>query len=140
MLSWIVIVAIFVLIVAIFQKGQSEPEPKAWSAFVQMLDQGNIESMVVYDDGRIIAKKKSTAGDAYGSSGEVITRAETALDGNGFARINELASFRDNNGQLQYKAKVEFKKTNNMLFNVIVNAIPYLLVLGLLWFLFFRGR
>ncbi len=131
MLGWILILSICVLFLVLVHNNSSSPTKVPANEFMTRLENKQLRSVEAMDDGRLIGTKKDTvAGDpASGGSDKIVTQFPTA-DFNGFLQLTRIA--RDNDTTL------EFKQTNGLFVTVLIQFLPYIFLILIIWFFFLR--
>ncbi len=135
MLGWILILSIAVLIFVVFHEKNGAPDEVKYSDFITYLNKDNVQSIVVKDDGTLVfALREGTPGEPKVSANATkakITRIPvTALDGYGWNYFSQEA--------IKHGAEFDSKQTSNLLFQILISFLPYLLIFVVIWFFFLR--
>ncbi len=134
MLGWILILSIAVLIFVVFHRDQSSPKEAMYSEFHTQLEQHRIQSIILKDDGTLIATlKPNPVNESTSPPGtqQLITHVPgTAMDGYLWNLLSKEAE--------KYDAQFDSKTTNNVFFSIVISFLPYLLIFLVIWFFFLR--
>jgi len=138
MFGWILIMALTVLAFVWMKTNQGAMQEVGTSAFMQRLENGQLKSVVVRDDGNtftLIGTYRENASDvqlnANGQAPKITTRLfATALDGFGWNKLQEICK--------RTETELDNKPSNNVFLGILVGLLPYLLIFLVIWFFFLR--
>jgi cell division protease FtsH len=132
MFGWIAILATAIALFVIFH-GEHNPDIQSWSKFKQNIENGAFQAISVKADGDVY-QLTGTPASAWVSQfpNKAITRVPTtALDGNGWNQLTELVRSHPN-------CELGMTQSNNIVYNLILPMLPYVLIFILIWFFFLR--
>jgi len=133
LMGWLLFVAAAILLfVYLKQAGTGSTQPISISAFYQQVDTHNIEKVAIDGDelsGKLKEAKAINAGNAKVESFRVILPP-------GVSQNWEFT--KDLVDRLGATADVHAEQNNNILLNTILPVIPWLLIIGFIWFFVFR--
>jgi cell division protease FtsH len=154
MLGWILILSIALLIFIVFHNNATAPGVMTYDAFRQHLDNGDIKQIYLKDDSNTytaLVTLREGVPQPVGETGQptkyIVNLPMTAMDGYGW---NELyretrahegtagAATKPDGSKLDYAPTLEYKPSSNIILNVILNVMPYLVILLIIWFFFLR--
>ena len=136
MLGWIAILSLAVLAFVLLHKDGSAPSEVSYSQFHAYLDQQKIKTMILKDDGTLVATLKDnipneTVVNPANGPKQLITHVPgTAMDG---YLWNLLAKQAKDNG-----ADFDSKTTGNVVVGILLTLLPYILIFLFVWFFFLR--
>jgi cell division protease FtsH len=134
MLGWIAILSLAVFV--FFHGKDGAPQEVMYSAFHAQLDQGHLKSVILKDDGTIVATLREdvpneTVTNPANGGKQILTHVPgTAMDGYFW---NLLAKEARDHG-----ADFDSKTTNNVFLSIVLTFLPYLLIFLVIWFFFLR--
>ncbi len=125
---WLLLLAMALTMYQVFSSGQDKPERISYSPdFVQLVEQGKIREL------RIVSE---VSGQQY-IEGELIDRDERTGQPRRF-RTDVVFTEALQNRLEEYGVQFQFHSQNPYIWQLISGAIPFLLILGLLYFFFVR--
>ena len=129
LMSWLVLLGLAILLVALLNRSFEAPEKLSMTGFQELVDNKNIKELVIKEDGEITGDRIELA-DAEAPGG--ITRFKVlypreAIDSD-FVKglIRDLPD-----------AEIECERPNQLVM-VLLSFLPWLLIFGVIWFVFFR--
>ncbi len=130
MLGWILILSIAVLLFVVFHNKDVQTRDVPYSTFKMHLEQSHISSVVVKDGETIEATMKNVPNEPLADTKLICHVPPTAMDGYFWNLLSKESE--------QYGAAFDSKASNNILWGLILNLMPYVLIFILIWFFFLR--
>ncbi|HQH67707.1 MAG TPA: ATP-dependent metallopeptidase FtsH/Yme1/Tma family protein, partial [Candidatus Hydrogenedentes bacterium] len=122
---WIVLIIIVVLALTQLSKTQKPGEKLGRLDFVEQIEKGNVEAVVVKDLGDSLYEVRAKLKQAYKNSDTIV-----------FQWKDFLAEW---DAKLTEQGIVPLmERDNNLWLGMLVNVVPFILIVGLFWFFMFR--
>ncbi len=134
MMWWMLIVGLGLLMMVWLHPMGPGVQSVPFSEYHNQLVQKNVKTVLFKSDGKITFSLKSALPGSPAKSKLTMATQQppSALDGNGWhADINQMTKY----DVIRYKAAAP---TSSFWYELILDTVPYILLLGLVWFLFFR--
>ncbi len=130
-LSWLIFLALLLLIIAILGRNYRHATKLSISQFYAYLENRQIEQVVIRD-GSVTGKLKTLIGQSPGSSPEFEVKfpKETTQSPDFVKELEKKC--RDTGTELKYEP------SENAFLQVLLSFIPWLLIFGFIWFFIFR--
>ena len=129
--GWVLFIALAVMLFMLLNKPGGEYANVAVSDVFQQLKDGQV-SYVSIEGERLVGEFRTPL--ALGQQGERVLKFQTALPPGSAADFATLRYLADN----AQGAKVYVENNPNLLTNILVPLIPWLLIFGFIWFFVFR--
>src|SRR4051812_8971725 len=133
LLGWLLFIGLAVMLVILVSKSKTTQTAISVDVFYKMLDQDKIHSITV-EDPEITGKFKNPESIAGAGPAPIkdfkVTFPVDWLRNQGFTEISKRAE--------KQNTKLEAENNNNILVNIILPFIPWLLIFGFIWFFVFR--
>ena len=127
-ISWLALLGLAMLLVALLQNTMSPPDALTISEFDMLVKNQEIEELTIKDDGVIEGKRKRKEGDPPNA----ILRFRVSYP----SKAIDLA-FVDRMVEALPEAKVDHKVPNQLV-PVLVTMLPWVLIFAFIWFVIFR--
>jgi cell division protease FtsH len=127
--GWVLFIALAVMLIMLLQKGSTQYASIALSDFWSQLEQDHIANVTIEGD-----KLSGVLTAQQNIAGQNVMKFQTALPAgtsSSWEVTRDILAKRGN-------AKVEVENSQNLLLNIIVPLIPWLLIFGFIWFFVFR--
>ena len=126
--SWLVLLGLAMLLVAVLQSSLQAPQPLSISEFYALVENQQIKQLIIKDDGILEGLRLPEEGDGFTAPIPFrLTFPREAMDSDFINRmVKDLPD-----------AKVEAQKPNQLLL-VLLSMIPYILIFAIIWFFIFR--
>jgi cell division protease FtsH len=154
MLGWILILSIALLIFIVFHNTANAPGIMTYDSFRTHLDQGDIKQIYVKDDSNtytaLVTLRDGVPGQPVTENGQppkyLVYFPVSTLDGYGWnelyrqTHVHDQAARPEAGGAAKpdLAPTLEYKPSSNFIVNVILNVLPYLVILLIIWFFFLR--
>ncbi|MFO7974804.1 MAG: ATP-dependent zinc metalloprotease FtsH [Candidatus Hydrogenedentota bacterium] len=122
---WIVLIIIVVLALTQLSKTQKPSEELGRMDFVEQIDKNNVESVVVKDLGESLYEIQAKLKEPY-KNAETITFQWKDFPEEWDDKLTEQG------------VVTEMERDNNLWMGMLINVVPFLLIVGLFWFFMFR--
>lgn len=132
MLGWILILSIFVLFFVLMHGNGSAPEKVPANVFMTRMENKQLRGVEAMDDGRLVGTlRDNVAGEPAGQTQEKkIVTTFPPMDVPGFMLLESKARAADTN--------IEYKQTNGLFLTVVMQFLPYIFLILIIWFFFLR--
>ncbi len=132
MLTWILILSMAVLAFVVMHNKDATPKEVTYSAFHSQMEQSRVKTIVLRDDGSLLATlKDNLSNEPPGPGATLVTRIPgTAMDGYMWNLLSKEAE--------KYGTDFDSKTANNIWINIVLTIIPYVLIFLVIWFFFLR--
>jgi len=130
MFGWLVIIGLAIFAVVMISNFQNQAEQLKWGPFINKIKSGYVDEdkgIVVYED-RIVAHLKADAPNAP-PSGRVAYRSLSRTIDSAVAELRQMPEARD----------LLREEPPSGLMQVLIMFLPWILVLGIIWFFLFRA-
>ncbi len=127
--SWLIIFGLALTFLILLQQGRSSAHKLTVTAFWKEVAENNVESIVVRDS-TITGTLKQAPPDAPSDIKEFTCNYPKPAEN--FEEIRTKLNDLDRN------VRIEYKPDNNLLLQVFITMIPWLLIFAFLWFIVFR--
>jgi cell division protease FtsH len=124
--GWVIFIALAIMLVVLVRQSQNNANQTDYSAFLEQLSQGRVSKVVIESD-QLIGEYSTP------EPGKTWTRFIVPLNPN-MIDYNLLKDLTANRGT----AGVSVSTSTNILLQIIVPLIPWLLIFGFVWFFIFR--
>src|SRR4051794_15051896 len=127
--GWVLFIALAVMLIMLLQKGSTQYANLALSDFWSQLEADHVAKATIEGD-----KITGELNSQYNIGGINVQKFQTALpagSSSSWLVTSEILAKRGN-------AKVDVENSQNLLINIIVPLIPWLLIFGFIWFFVFR--
>src|SRR4051812_17197062 len=133
LLGWLLFIGLAVMLVILVSKSKTTQTAISVDTFYKMLDQDKVLSITV-EDPEITGKFKNAESIAGAGPAPVkdfkVTFPVDWLRQQGFTEISKRVE--------KQNTRLEAENNNNILFNIVLPFIPWLLIFGFIWFFVFR--
>jgi cell division protease FtsH len=130
MFGWILIVGAGVMLLYMLNNNLNRATEISVTEFWTQLENGNVESITVKDG--LLTGKLKDAPASFQTPTKTFECPYPAISQQGFNEFLEKVS------KISPKTRVEYKPTNNLLINILISTLPWLILFGVVWFLLFR--
>ncbi len=127
--SWILIVGLGLMLLVVFSGGLNRPREISISEFESLLTDHKIETIEIRDERTILVELKNELATGGGKKVEV---KMPKVGGDGFE------AFRQRIRSTDSSVVLVDKQNNSLLMTVLIQTLPWLILLGLIWFFLFR--
>jgi ATP-dependent Zn protease len=127
--GWILFIGLAVMLFLLLQKGSGPSTTTTLSDLVQQLHSGNVRSVLI-DGDRLVCQLRTPKQYGDGTASRISAALPAGTTGSWMFTQWLLEN---SNG-----ADVEVENSQNLLVNLLVPLIPWLLIFGFIWFFVFR--
>jgi cell division protease FtsH len=129
--GWVLFIALAVMLFMLLNKSQQQFAPVPLSDFISRLQDDKVSKLTI-DGDKILGE--FTKPEPIGEKGQSVGKFQTALPA-GSSQTWELTKYILDNRK---NAEVNVENSPNLLLNILVPLIPWLLIFGFIWFFVFR--
>ena len=124
--SWLLIVALGLMLVVIFSRGIENLPEKPLSDLEMHLKNSNVELLEIRDDNTVVAELRQAQ--------EGAKRIKVVV----FNEYSQSDAFEQAISEGKKPPRVVHKRTNTLLLSFLASMLPWVLIIGVLWFFLFR--
>ncbi len=128
--GWVLFIGLVIMLFLLLQQQPRGYRDITWSDFSRQLTESNVKKVVIEGDEIRGEFHKALAGQP---PAQVLFRTSIPTGWGNFALLQWV-----NEGVSKSQGSVEIQNTSNLLLNIIVPLIPWLLIFGFIWFFVFR--
>ncbi len=146
MLGWILILSVALLLFIVLHNNGNTPGIMSYDTFSTHLENGDVKQVTAVDDSNNftlwVTLRDGVAGQPVTDNGQPakfkVYYPASAVDGWGWAHLLEQTRAHPQHAQNYQPPTLEYKPSSNFIVNVILNVLPYLVILLIIWFFFLR--